>query len=767
MRRFVTLVALLLFSLPFGIAISGCSHNVAPTFCNGSDSGITVGTATTITLLPKIYGVSLNYAEIGQISTPAATDCKGSGVNVGQYLFSTTDMTIADVQPQTGRLCGGTWNRNTGGGIPDYTTCIATNKSGTAYISVSADGVTSNPLPVFIHPVVTSVVLGGAPGNCTAGPTYDPTTSCCPLALNGTNAITATPYAGGSCLSQGATAQLYARVFSGTQGNQTNISCLAGHLSFSAQNPNIVTIDQNGVVTANQPGSSLIQANVSNAVSTAGLFATCPPAAITLSVPGVIGATNPVLVNQNNTQPFLATVTDTAGMPLTGLNLEYVSTAPDIIPAGGLGTVTPAFAGAASISAICQPGSCNPSSYNQIGLFGNGKPIVSNSLNFAAPGTNGTILYMASTQSQYLVPFDFTAAAQGAPYRLPYVPNSAAITQDGYTIYLGSSTELMVITTLNTVALTREDVSSPGTVLGVSPDGNMIVISDPTRQLITIQSAAGSAISTYGGAGTHVAFAPDNQTVYITAGNQLLVYSSFTGWNNITPATAAGTPVTDVAVAIPSVGAYVAGPVTTARSYCPSSTLNVASSTSTNVFYPQVDSVPTAITDRISATNDGLHMIGATVTPRATLNDLRVQVPIGACPTTGPGIGYFTSTLSSTILSPITATAITGVLPASDSSIAFITYTGTGGVLPAYSPVASGPGQTTYIKLSGTAVAPVAGVISADNTTVYTGTTGDNLVHIINRTTLTDSSTVAPKLLDPNGNPVAPNLLFIRTRRTT
>ena len=85
--------------------------------------------------MPKIYGISLNFAQIGQVSTPRATDCKGSQrLRTGRYIYGTTDMTIADVQPNTGRLCAGTWNRNTGGGIPDYTVCNPTNKTGTAYV---------------------------------------------------------------------------------------------------------------------------------------------------------------------------------------------------------------------------------------------------------------------------------------------------------------------------------------------------------------------------------------------------------------------------------------------------------------------------------------------------------------------------------------------------------------------------------------------------------------------------------------------------------
>ena len=769
MRRFVTLAVLLLFSIPFGVSISGCAKNAAPVFCNGGDSGATTGQVSSITLTPIVYGISLNFAEIGQVSTPSATDCKGASASAGNYTYGTTDMTIADVQPNTGRVCAGTWNRNSGGGIPDYTVCNPTNKAGVAYISASAGGVTSNPLPIFVHPVVTSIVLGGPSSNCAT----DPTTACCPLATVG--AVTAPPYLANSCLSQGATAQLVARVFAGSGTNQTNISCQAGHLQYSAQGSAsaspVVSIDQNGVATANQPGSVLITANVADAASSAGFFSTCPPTSITLTAPGA--TTNPVVVNQNNPQALQVTAVDQNGVNLTGLGLEYVSTSPTTIPAGGNGSVTPILAGAASIAAICQPPGCNTAAYSQIGLFGNGKPVTSNSVNLAAPGTNGTVLYMASTQSLYMEAKDFTQPGVDTPFLLPFVPNSMVISEDGSTLYMGSTTGLMVVNAVNTLSLTRSDINSPGVVLAVSPNNGQIVLSDPVKQITTIESSTGSVISTYGGYATHAEFTPDAQTVYITAGNQLLIYSNYTGWTSITPATSGGTPVTDVAVTVPGVGAYFAGPVTTARGYCPSSTAT-GPTTEFNVFYPSANDTvaATAHTDRIAATNDGLHILGVNLSPAPTLSDLRVTIPIGACPAVG-GL-TFSSTLSTTLLNQVTATtvngiapSITGVLPTSDSTIAFVTYNGAGGVLPAYAPAASGPGALSYIRLSGTAIAPVAGVISADNTTVYVGTSGDNLVHLINRTTLSDSSTLAPNLTGSTGAPVTVNLLAQKPRPTT
>ena len=63
-----------------------------------------------------------------------------------------------DISP-SGNMCAGTWNRNSGGGIADYTICSYPSPLpstgglpyATAYISASADSVTSNPVEVFVH----------------------------------------------------------------------------------------------------------------------------------------------------------------------------------------------------------------------------------------------------------------------------------------------------------------------------------------------------------------------------------------------------------------------------------------------------------------------------------------------------------------------------------------------------------------------------------------------------------------------------------------
>lgn len=816
MRRFVSVFALLFFAIPFGISINGCGKKTAITYCSG-DSGVSVGQVVSITLQPKIYGISINQAEISQTSSPSGIDCKGTAVSSASYTYASSDTTrtLLDIQPTTGKLCGGTWNRNSGGGIPDYTTCTSTGMTGIAYVTATANGVTSNPLPVYVHPVVTSVVLGAPSTDCL----NDPATNCSPAATNADSSSTSAiacpvAYSNGccniatvvvpnpapanydqkSCVSQTYNAQLAARVYAGTGTNRTNVSCQVGHVTYAAQSAGIVTIDQNGLATAEQPGATIVTATVALTGSSAGFFSTCPPADIALSYPGSTTGTTNIVVNQNNTQPISATVTDTLGKPMTGLALEYVSTTPITIPASSNGTVTPVFPGQAAITAICQPPTCNTAPQSELGVFGNGKSVTSKPINITTPGTNSTVLYIASTDSQYIVPVDFTQTQLGAPVRLPFVPNSIALSNDLTSIYLGSDTELMVVNATS-LAITKQDTTVHGVVLSVSPDNSTVVISDPVRQQIYLYNSSGTVSTTYGGVGTHAAWSPDSQTVYIAAGNQILVHSSFSGWKQLSPATSGGTAVNDVTVTVPAVGAYFSGPVTTARGYCSATTSDTSTAppTVSNIFYPTADSVA-ALTDRLAATNDGFHILGANASA-ATLNDIQVNLaPVAAttngpgsltasggitCPTNGADL-TFSSVVAPIALTGIVPTAITGVLPTSDSKVAFVTYTGTGGVLPYYVPPTFGsggntsgvgiPGTYNTIPLTAPAIAPVAGIISADNTTLYVGTSGDALVHLINTGTFTDTKTIAPNLPSATGATgtfAIPNLLVQRPRKTT
>ena len=770
-RRVIGLAILLFCALPFGLSVAGCSHKTAVVFCNAGDSGPVVGQISTITLDQTLstVGESVNYGQIGRSLSATATDCKGNSVTVGNYTYATTDMTIADVNPATGQVCGGSWNRQSGGGIPDYTICTPPATTPTkfeAFITASAGGATSNAIPVFVHPVVTGIQLT-TPNASTCS--TDPTTACCPNVTT-TPEAPAPGYDGSACISQNGRVQLTAKVYAnGKTDPADNITCQVGHLTFAAQGANnVVTIDAQGFATANQPGSTTITATVSNSqsASSAGFFSTCPPASIQLAAVGQTGST--INVGLNNTQPLTAVVKDTNGNTITGLSLEFNSTTPQTISASS-GSVLPSFPGSATITAVCQPGSCNPSPESQIGYLGNGEPLTSNGITVNTSGTSGTVLYVGSTQSQYVVPVDFTQNQQGAPIKLQYVPNSMVISQDGSTIYLGSPQGLMTIATASNQA-SAANQAIPGKVLAVSPDGSTVVVTDPTRQTVSlISSSSGGVTTSYGNlVGTRAQWTPDSETVYITTtGNTLLSHSTFSNWH-VTPT---NTAYTDVAVTVPSVGAYFAGTETDGRSYCTSTTVVTGTNppTTTNVYAPLADQ-STAQTDLLAATTDGSHILGASVlTGAPVVSDLNVKLPVTKqCPVP-PNVvapGFFQSAYSTHPLANIKANAITGVEPASNSAVAFVTYSGSGGLLPFYAP---GTGAVNYVTLSNGATAPISGVFSTDNQTFYAGTSGDDDVHLISvtGTTAKESGTViAPKLTGADGTTiVAPDLIVQKPKK--
>jgi len=781
-RRCVGLAILLFFTVPFGLSLIGCGHhNAPPVFCNANgSSGAVVGQPFTITLSPTLatIGESLNYGQIGSGLSATTADCKGNNVSVSKYTYSSTNLNFADINPSTGAVCGGTWNRNSGSGIPDFTICTAPVNppaNATAFVTANAEGVTSNAIAVYIHPVVTGVQLAAPQSSTPAGcSTTDPTSDCCPNSTT-TPEPPAPGYGGNSCVSQNDRVQLAGKVyFGGGTDPAHNITCQVGHLTFTAQgNANVVTIDAAGFATANQPGSSTVTATIanSNTASNAGFFSTCPPASIVLNAVGHEGQST-INVGLNNPQPLAATVFDNNidathpnGHQITGISLEYNSTTPQTIAASS-GTVLPSFPGSANITATCQPGTCNPSPLSQLGYLGNGKPLTSNSITVNTSGNSGEVIYMASTSSQYVVPYDFTLKQQGAPIKLQFVPNSMVMTEDGTTIYLGSPQGLMTIATAGN-AVTPANQVIPGTVLAVSPDGSTVVVTDPTRQ--TVSLVGNSVVTTsYGNVvGTSAAWSPDSQTVYITtSAHTLLTHSAFNNWQvtNTNPV------YTDVTVTVPHIGAYFSGASTEGRSYCSTTTIVTPGSngnppTTANEYYPLADSLAVP-NDRIVATTDGKHVLGAAVAGgAATLNDISVTLPVTTpCPQPPNGVppDFFKSTNSQVAITGITATKIDDVVPATNSALAFVTYTGSSGILPEYViPASGGPGSIVKVQLGNgatTSTAPLSGVFSTDNQTFYVGDS-DGVVHLlsINGTTATETGILKPAL--PNatstGNPNA------------
>ncbi len=809
MRRYLTLIFLVFLAIPAGISFSGCSRNPAGNYCNGAGYGLKDTDVYTIDLEPRTTGVSIAFGQTRSINAPTAKTCKGATASTSGYAYGTTNNQLIDISP-AGNMCAGTWNRNSGGGIADFTICSFPSPLpntgglpyGTAYITASANSVTSNPVQVFVHAQVSSINL----------------------ALSDQT----------QCFSQGASAQLDSEACFASNGTQyelcapssvTNYSCpgglppgaasvpscssAIGALSYNASSAGVAQINSaNNQITADQPGTTAITASVAQSGSSAGYFSTCPPKTISITLNGGTSAT----VTQGVQQNMVTTVTDTKGQPITGMTLDYQSTNPIDISASAAGAISPSFPGAASVYAVCQPTSCNPTPINQVGLFGTGLPITSNPVNITTPGTVSSYLWFSAPgQSQYFAAIDLLNSTIPSNVRLPYVPNSMVMDQSGTNLYFGSSRALMVYSTVNDSATKTPDTSVPGVVLAVAPNNHTVLINDQVRKVFYLYNTSGSTAQTFTGVGNAAAWTPDSKTLYISDSaslganhsDTLYVYNLNTGWTTYDLSSSGG--AASLALTIPSVGAYLSGETTVAHTWCPAGN---AAQYSSLVFYPQGDAVATR-TDVVAATTNGQHILGAAIVGGGVqLSDIGVTIPSTTVSTTGSGTPIvaplpcassgnvlqpliLSHTLNQLAVSSVNATAVNKVVASPASNLAFITYSGStaGAQLPYYLPGSGGSaGTLNYLTLAGSSsvTAPVAGTFSSDDKLFFVSTAGDDKVHFIDTQklltdpSLADKQQISPNLpacapgtdlgctlASPTSNPVPATVITVKPRSTT
>jgi hypothetical protein len=789
MQRLLTLVFLLCLAIPASISFSGCTRNPQANYCNGEGFGLKLTAVASIILQPQTTGISLAYGQTQQLASPSAKTCKGTSASVASYTYGTTNNQIVDISP-SGNLCAGTWNRNSGGGIPNYTVCNIPSPlpttSGlpyvTAGVTATGQGVTSNQVTVYTHAQVTSLSL-------VLEPEGDPT-----QVING-------------CLSQTQTAQLDSQAFYSVSGKQTLLcgpnstsvpSCATalGNLSYTSQNSTVATISETGEITAVLPGTTYITVSVAGSGSSAGYFSTCPPAKISVSLNGALKGT----VTQGVTQNLVTTITDTKGNTIQGLTLAYQSTNPLDISVGSGGAVTANFAGQATITAVCQPQACNPSPIDKVGVNLTGTSVTSNPVTITTPGLASDYIWMSSPQSQYFIPVELISGTVGSTVKMPYFPNSMVLDQTGTSLYFGSAHELMIYAA-GTNTLTKEDANAPGVVLAASPTNQQILVNDPIRQVFYLYAPSSGSFSTYSGVGTWAQWTQDAQTLYVVGYTTdvsgakiptLFVENANTGWTTYPLSTGEPvpqtTPATALAVTVPGVGAFLSGNPTVAYAWCPS----VTSANTILQAYPEIPSVSLPWTDVLAATTDGEHILGVGLdlgtTP--TLTDVNVNIAQSldngaACPNNnGSSTKITTSPVTQVLQAPagvlgFQASAINQVVPSPASNLAFVTYTATPGstataTLPYYQPTSNGSlgtvGQVTLNEPAGTttpATAPLTGVFSLDDTIFFVSTSGDNLVHYISVKTLQDTQQINPGLVDGNGNSVPAKFIAVKPRPTT
>src|SRR6202034_3862528 len=285
MRRLLTLVCLLVVAIPAGISISGCTRNPDANYCNGLGYGLLVTNVASIFLTPQTTGISIAFGQTQQLASPSAKTCKGTTASVANYTYGTTNNQLVDISP-TGNMCAGRWNRNSGGGIADYTICNLPNPLpnsnglpfGTAFITAAADSITSNPVEVYVHAPVSAINLS----------------------LGGQQA----------CYSQGAVAQLDSEACFVSGGTQyefcapptlTTYSCQGGLppgvtavpdcttaigvATYNVGTAAIASINsETNQITAELPGTTTITASIAGSGSSAGYFSTCSPQSISVAL---------------------------------------------------------------------------------------------------------------------------------------------------------------------------------------------------------------------------------------------------------------------------------------------------------------------------------------------------------------------------------------------------------------------------------------------------------------------------------------------------
>jgi hypothetical protein len=809
MRRFLTLVCLLGLAVPAGISISGCTRNPAGNYCNGLGYGLKDTDVANLTLQPQIAGISLAYGQTIQIQTPIATTCKGTatGIASGTLSYGTTNNQLADISP-TGNLCAGTWNRNTGGGIADYTYCYYPNPLPSngglpysiAYLTATASSVTSNPVTVYVHAPISSVSLVTTPSSGSSSQGCYSQNQQAQLDAQACYVSNGTQYE--LCAPSSVTAANYACPGGLAPGTTSVPECISsiGTLNFSVGTFSVASINATtNVITAEQPGTTVITATIAQSASSAGYFSTCPPRSINVTLAN--GSTKGV-VAQGVSQNLTTTVIDSQGNPITGLALLYQSTNPIDIRATGTGFITPSFPGVATVTAICEPPTCNPAPINEFGLNGTGLSIASNPVDIIVPGATSDFAWFAAPgQSQYFASMELLTGTPGSTVRLPYVPNSMVMDQTGNHLFFGSPRELMIYSPSSN-SLTRQDASAPGVVLAAAPNGAEVVINDQIRGLFYLYNSLSGPTSSFAGMGAAAAWTQDSNTVYIVDSaalggnhtNTLYVYNNATGWSTYSLNASGGAQ--NLAITVPGIGAYLAGDLATvAHTWCPSGTVG---NNATVQFYPQpvTDSVniPTSV---LGATSDGEHILGASLNGTSiTLDDIGVSIPPTAqfpaaeCPETTTGappnqvqtmaplstnpslsgsVNLTGVTNATTINQIVTGTAPTTASVTTAPPIAFVTYntpstSTTAATLPYYlpqsTPGVTGPvGYVTFADSTSATppTAPLAGTFSPDHSIFFVSTAGDNEIHFISIPT--NLSTSAPPTENIQQHPpYSPNL---------
>lgn len=440
MRRFAIILG---FILSIMAVLTGCG--------GGSSSN----KVTQVVLSPT--AISMNAGDVIQIS--ATAENSSNSTQTANFTFNSSNTSIATVENTNGAssalICAGVWDTS-------FIVCNGSSAgvplTGTANITATANGITSTPAIITVHPKVSSVSITGSFGGCVSS------TQTAQFTAHVCSTLVTPPASSGPCAP-----------------NAADIASTAGSVTWASTNSSVVTVDSNGLATAVTPGVAGIFASISNVSSspTNSPFRTCMPVVIRLHLQGdpAGSPTTSLSMTQNQTATLESDMVDENGVVTNSIPTILGSNYPSVGSLNSL-TLTATSFGGAGIVAACTPPTC-----------GNGltTPIYSNLFRVTVPGTSPAATVYATSSfappsgtSPTLVPISTSTATAGTAITLPGVPNSLVFGTAGTDAYMGSPSGLMHFSVSNnTVSLV--DPSITGKVLAVSPNGTKVIVSNAAK----------------------------------------------------------------------------------------------------------------------------------------------------------------------------------------------------------------------------------------------------------------------------------------------
>lgn len=701
-------------------------------FVAGCGGGSSNKTTTVAQVLVTPTSASLVAGQVLGL-TPSAVNSSNAPVTT-TFTFNSSNTAVATISP-AGLVCGGVWDST-------FVVCNGNNASGnpisgSATITATAQGVTSGPVSVAVHPSVTSVTIDPAPANC---------------------------------FSSGETHQFVAHVFH----NATDITNQVGDLTWSTSSAGVATIDTNGLAVARLGGIAGVVATVGTTTSPAVSFKTCMPVDIILHIAGdpanaftFSANMNTAAANNNtpDTRTLQVDMIDEKGVVTIAAPIAIASNNPIAASVAGV-TLTANSPGGAGLQAVCAPPACGT---------GVNTPVYSNVFNVTVNGTSpSTTVYAASSfpvptgQIMPLVPIDTSKSppVAGTAIPLPGVPNSIVFDRAGDKAFIGT-TEGLVTLNATTQTITLSAPVAIGKVLAVSPDGTLVIVSnaanDPAtgtpiepnsaNQRVWVFNSASSTLTTFLAAGAVAAtYDNDGFRAYIVSNNNtgnFYVFSPLltfltTNFGDTSNSTGAATLASGPF-------AYVVNSAGGLRTISTCNNAVQAVSPPTNTANIQFVAAA-ANQDQIFAMDtSGVDVETVTVTQLVP----PLSSPFTAANCT-PNVSY-SNHFFDFGLGAFTANQL---IVASNSSHVAVLPHGHGSVL-------------TLVPTQSIGVAPLAGGASAealaggmtlDGSTLWVGVANSNTVDRINLLDNTDEIQIPMKFVKIDGSPAPPNLIAVQPK---